>query len=75
MGIDYQNLSIAERIQLVQEILDSIADEVGSRAVPQWQMRELDRRLEEIEKNPRDAQPWDEVKAEILSEQAPAPSE
>ena len=75
MGIDYHSLSIAERIQLVQEILDSIADEMGSRAVPPWQMRELDRRLEDIEKNPRDAQSWEEVKAEVLSEQAPTPSE
>lgn len=75
MGIDYHKLTIPERIQLVQEILDSIADEVGSRAVPEWQMRELDRRLDEIEKNPRDAQSWEEVKAEILSKTAPAPSE
>ena len=75
MRIDYHKLTIPERIQLVQEILDSVADEVASRAVPQWQMRELDRRLEEIERNPRDIQSWQEVKAEILSEEAPAPSE
>ena len=44
LGID--RFSVAERLRLVEEIWDSIAQEVGAMDVPQSHKDELDRRLD-----------------------------
>lgn len=58
-------LSIPERILLVQDIWDSIAAEPEAVELTEWQKEELDRRLESYRRNPDDWQPWHEVLAEI----------
>lgn len=47
-----QQLSVAERILLVEELWESIASEPTSVPVPQSHRAELDRRLAAYEKNP-----------------------
>ena len=47
-----KKLSIAERIDLVEEIWDSIAQENGCFELTDAQKRELDRRLESFRANP-----------------------
>lgn len=66
--INYRDLSIAERIRLVQDIWDSIAEEGPSDAIPPWQQEILDRRLETLDQNPHSARPWNEVRQEIDAE-------
>lgn len=60
LGID--RLSVAERIQLVQEIWDSVATE---EAVPltEAQKQEIDRRLAAHRVDPEAVVSWDTVKA------------
>jgi putative addiction module component (TIGR02574 family) len=62
LGID--RLGVEERIALVEEIWDSIAD---SAAVPLTtpQRDELDRRLADHAAHPNDVVSWDEVKASL----------
>lgn len=56
---EYRKLSIDDRIRLVQEIWDSIAEEtVGSTELPEWQKRELDAALEEHRQSPDDVSDW-----------------
>ena len=64
---DFRNLSVAERIQLVEDIWDSIAIE-GSEAVKltDAQRQELRRRMEAHDADPSSAVPWEEVRAELL---------
>lgn len=59
-------LSIAERIQLVEDIWDSIAAEPEALSLTEEQREELDRRLADQEANPGVGRPWAEVKARLL---------
>ncbi|MCU0916599.1 MAG: addiction module protein [Planctomycetes bacterium] len=63
---DLEKLPVAERIQLVADIWDSIARSREALPVAQWQKAELRRRKEEYRKDPESAQPWSEVKRSIL---------
>lgn len=62
---DILQLSIAERIQLVEDIWDSIA--VVPEAVPltEEQKAELDRRLESYQANPDEGISWQELKDKL----------
>jgi len=63
------SLSVAERIQLVEDIWDTIAevpDEVG---LTDSQKAELDRRLDAYHRSPEVGSPWDMVRERILSRQ------
>ena len=58
-------LSIADRIRIVQDILESIAAEQAYPDLTTAQKRELDRRITDYEANPDDVMTWQEIKASI----------
>lgn len=58
-------MSIAERIQLAEDIWDSIAVAPESVPVTDAQKRELDRRLQAYEQNSNDGISWDELKGKV----------
>ena len=62
---DVLELSVSERLKLVEAIWDSIADAPEALELSDAQRAELDRRLEEYERNPDAGSPWSEVKARI----------
>ena len=62
---DILELSIAERIQLVEDIWDSIEAVPERIDLTAAQSRELDRRLEAYRKQPESSVPWAEVKQRI----------
>jgi putative addiction module component (TIGR02574 family) len=64
-AIDYEKLSIAERLQLVEDIWDSIADETEALPLTDAQKAELDRRLEQYRRDPDSAIPWEQVREEL----------
>ena len=55
-------LSVSERIQLVEEIWDSIAAHPESLPVTEAQKAELDRRLADYRANPGQGRTWEEVR-------------
>ena len=61
-----KNLSISDRILLVEEIWDTIAEENQAFELTDSQKRELDRRLESTRSNPGQGRTWDEIKAEFM---------
>ena len=63
---DIMEMSVAERILLVEEVWDSIAAVPEAIHLTEAQREELDRRLEAYHENPQAGAPWDEVKARIL---------
>ena len=65
---DILELSVAERIQLVSDIWDSIAAHPEAVVLTKAQQEELDRRLESFRLHPEDGKPWEEVKQEILND-------
>ena len=65
---DVLELSLPERIQLVEDIWDSIAAQPQSTPLTQAQRDELDRRLDDFHQHPDEGSPWEEVKGRILGE-------
>ena len=65
LGID--RLSVVERIQLVQEIWDSLVPDAEQLPITEAQRLELDRRLAALEANPDEVVPWEEVEARALA--------
>ena len=60
-----KKLSIAERILMVEEIWDSIADDQASVEVTSAQKDELDRRLDAYNDSPDEGRSWEEVKQRL----------
>jgi putative addiction module component (TIGR02574 family) len=66
LGLD--QLSVAERILLVEEIWDSIAAEAESLPLTEAQHHDLKRRVAAYEANPKAGSHWEEVKARLLGQ-------
>ena len=67
-AFDYRRLSIAERLQLVADIWDSIAADADAESLPVSEADKalLDERLAEQNANPGTGAPWTEVRARIV---------
>jgi len=55
----------AEKMQLVEDLWDAIAEEAAQKRLSDAQRQLLEARLRENDANPDDGKPWDEVRAEI----------
>jgi putative addiction module component (TIGR02574 family) len=64
-GIDFRKLSIVERLQLVGDIWDSIAEETEVLPLSEAQRAELERRLEQHRRDPDAAIPWAQIREEL----------
>ena len=62
---DVLELSVSERIQLVEDIWDSIGKASEPAPMTPAQREELDRRLESHRKNPSSGSTWADVKQRI----------
>ena len=62
LGID--RLSVAERLALIEEIWDSLPEEVDPQDVPEWHRAALARRRADAEAQPGIGRPWREVLGE-----------
>lgn len=66
---DILRLSIPERIQLVEDIWDSIAEASDSLPLTDGQRKDLEQRLEEYKKNPTDTRTWSQVRERLESDE------
>jgi len=62
---ELRSLLVAERIQLVEDLWDSIAEDSGSLQLTDAQRAELDRRLDDFEAAPGAGDSWEEVKRKL----------
>jgi putative addiction module component (TIGR02574 family) len=67
LGID--RLSVQERLDLIEQIWDSLPGAVAPDEVPEWHKEVLTKRLAEAEANPGGGVPWREALAAIRSRQ------
>ena len=58
---DTLDLSIPERIQLVEDIWDSIAAQADSLELSKEEKKLIDQRLDDYHKNPESGSPWEDV--------------
>ena len=65
---DTLELSLPERIQLVEDIWDTIAEEADSLELTADEKRIIDERLDAYHKNPDAGSPWSEVIKRITAQ-------
>ena len=65
---DVLSLSVPERIQLVEDIWDSIAELPEEVRLTAEQKAELDRRLDAYHRNPDEGSPWGMVRKRIRNQ-------
>ncbi len=59
LGID--RLSVCERLDLIEQIWESLPAQVKPEEVPEWHRAELAKRLARAEAEPGQGKPWREV--------------
>ena len=62
---DIQRLSVSERVQLAEQIWDSIVETPDALPIPETQVHELDRRLKIHNEDPEAAQPWSTIRSRL----------
>jgi putative addiction module component (TIGR02574 family) len=65
LGID--KLSRDDRLLLAHEILESVVDEAPGSTLTPAKREELRRRAAELDANPDDVVPWEQVKADLAA--------
>jgi putative addiction module component (TIGR02574 family) len=65
---DVLQLSVAERIQLAEDIWDSLTEVPRPVVLTESQREELDRRLEDYHLHPQDGISWDSLKNLLASD-------
>jgi putative addiction module component (TIGR02574 family) len=63
---DLLHLSVTERIQLAEDLWDSVAAHPEQVETTQEQLAEIEKRLAELDENPEAGESWDVVKSRIL---------
>ena len=58
-------LSPAERIELAEDLWDSVAQEAAGQPLKAHEIAEIDKRLTEHRTTPQDVIPWETVKANL----------
>jgi putative addiction module component (TIGR02574 family) len=64
-AIDIASLSVSERIQLAEDLWDSVAVTDANIPLTPAQVDELDRRLDDLERNPDAGVPWEVARARL----------
>jgi len=63
--LDISKLSVVERIQLAEDLWDSVAADTGELPLTAAQTTELERRLSDLPRDPGAGDPWDVVRTRI----------
>ncbi len=59
-------LSASEKLLILEELWDNLAEQPSDVPVPDWQRQELERRYQEYLSNPSAGSPWPEVRDRLL---------
>jgi putative addiction module component (TIGR02574 family) len=66
LGID--RLTVRERLELIEQIWDSLPDTVGAEDIPEWHLAELAKRRAAADAAPGAGKPWREALARFGEE-------
>ena len=64
-AFNFDSMPVSERIQLVEDLWDSIAASEADVPLTAAQSKEIDRRLESLERDPLAGRPWAEVRSRV----------
>jgi len=62
---ELRKLSLEERIQLVEDLWDTISADARELPIPDSHREELERRREEDRRDPSDVVPWEKVRRQL----------
>jgi putative addiction module component (TIGR02574 family) len=62
---DILGLPFHKRLELVEDIWDSLAADASAVPIPDWQQTELKRRLARHKADPGNVEPWEDVRAKL----------
>lgn len=65
---EVESWPVDDRVKLVQDVWDGLVDQGYEPELTEAMKAELDRRIEEMNRNPGAGIPWDEVKARVLGQ-------
>ena len=65
LKVEISQLSVAERIQLAEDLWESILERQDELPLTDAQKQELDRRLENYQQDPTSGSTWQEVKQRL----------
>jgi len=63
--LEVERLDLSEKLMLVEDIWDSIAESNSELPMPQWQKEELDKRYEAYKKGNIELYSWDDINKSI----------
>jgi len=66
---DIRELSVAERLRLVEEIWETISSNPAALPVTEEQRQELDRRVKLHNEDPDAVSPWSEVRSRLTQDE------
>jgi putative addiction module component (TIGR02574 family) len=66
----FDDMTVEDKIDYVQALWDRIAASPESVPVPDWHAKLIDERLTDLEANPQDSVPWEEVRDELRAQLA-----
>jgi putative addiction module component (TIGR02574 family) len=66
VGFDFSHLSPAERIQLAHDLLESVEPDAREWSLTDAQKAELQRRLDEYDRDPEAGESWEDLRDELL---------
>lgn len=64
----FRGLDAADKLDLLHQLWDEIAEELESKPATQAEKRFLDQRLRDIEADPRGNRSWEEVRDDLLAD-------
>ena len=62
----FDEMSSSEKLILLEELWDDLAEQPAEVPVPDWQKRDLARRYQEYLQNPAEGSSWSEVRERLI---------
>jgi len=60
-ALGIHKLSVGERLELIEQIWNSLPEQIAPQDIPEWHLTELAKRRAQVAAQPRQGKPWREV--------------
>ena len=67
--IEFEAMTVPQRLDLIAKIWDSIPETDQALDVPEWHLKELERRIAAADADPSGVVPWEEAKSRLRKQE------
>jgi len=64
---EIRNMSVSQKLLLVEDLWNEITNKSESLEIPEWHKRALEKSVDEFKLNPREGSSWEDVKRRTIS--------